>query len=173
LPVSLAPLDQWALLASKDLSEPRELPDERARLEHRDLTEKEAPLEKTVHKAHRDCKEKLGSRVIREIVVPWDLLASLDLKDQRVISEKRVREGREDKKARGESKAKLVPRVLPAFKEYRADLADLVPKDLAVIKVSREEQVHQVPQALPANPERLAAYLGNLGEENDDLLPMK
>lgn len=52
---------------------------------------------------------------------------------------KKVQEGRGDQKARGESKAKLGPEVHPAFRGYRADLADLVPKDLAVIKVSRED----------------------------------
>lgn len=171
--VLLAPQDPWALQASKELSEKKELPDERGRLEHKDLTEKEAPLERMVHKAHRDSKGRPGTKVIREIEGPWDLQASLDPKDQRVTSEKRAREGRGDQKARGESKAKLVPGVHPASRGYRVDLADLVPKDLAVIKVSREDQVHRVLQALPANPERLAAYLGNPQEENDDLFPMK
>lgn len=171
--VLLALQDPWALQASKEPSEKRELPDERGRLEHRALTEKEAPLERKVHKAHRDGKERPGSKVIREIEVPWDLLASLDPKDQRVTSEKRVREGRGDQKARGELKVKLVPGVHPVSKGYRADLADLVPKDLVEIKVSREDQVHRVLQALPANPERLAAYSGHPQEENDDLFPMK
>jgi len=79
LSASLAPLDQWALQASKEVSETKELPDERARLEHKDLTEKEALLEKTVPKAHRDCKEKPESKVIREIEVLWELLVFLDL----------------------------------------------------------------------------------------------
>lgn len=149
------------------------MPDEREKLEHKEPTEKGAQLGKKVPKAHRDGKEKLGSKVIREIEALWGLSVFLDPKDQRVISEKRVREGRGDQKARGESKVKLVPRAHPAFRGYRAEQEDLVAKDLVVIKVSREDQVHPVPQALPANPARLQAYLGHLHEENDDLFPMK
>lgn len=159
------------LLVLKEASVPKELLDERERLGPRDLMAREVPPGEKVLKALKGSKVKLVSKGIREIEALWDLLALEETKDQRAKLEKRDLEGREDQKARGALKVKMGPQALLVSKVYRAELGKLEPKDLAEIKVSREEQVHPVPQALRVFPERLPACLGVVRAENDDPFP--
>lgn len=141
--------------------------EERERQDSRDQTASEVQLERMVRKALKEHKVNLESEVIREIEAQWESLALLDQRDQRVILGKKDHEDLEVLKDPGASKVKWVPLVSLVFRDFRADLEKLVPKDLAENKGRREELVHLVHPAHQANQDRLAASLALLQEEDD------